>query len=302
METIDIRHFEDTFVIQFGTNATRVNAYTLASTLVAIADAAKAANAALNPGYELEIVVEAVGAGSFKAKIRAVYRGAGNLFSADNLKGIVLGVISAYIYTHTLEPDRDISVTVNTDEVVIQQGDTRVVVPREVHEATKRVEQLPEFRSSVSRAFQAVDNDPEVGYLAVTASMRDANEEQKIPRQRFERLSGNAVFEQPGSREFVETTDVQITRAILERGRKRWQFVWHGVRISAPVSDDRFYDRFFAHEITIAPGDSLQVRLRVRQHRDPDTGILVNDPNGYDVLEVLEHRPRARQENVFVRD
>lgn len=295
MATIDIHQFKDTFVIQFGTDGTRVNAYTLASTLVAIADAAKAANAALNPGYELEVVVEAVGAGSFKTRIRAVYQGAGNLFSAENLKAIVLGVISAYIYTHVLEPNRDVSVTVNENEVVIQQGDTRIVVPREVHEATKRVEQLSEFRSSISRAFQAVENDSEVNYIAVTANMRDADQEQQIPRERFERLSDLAVLEQQGSREFVEITEVQITRAILERGRKRWQFVWRGVRISAPVSDDRFYDRFFAHEVTIAPGDSLQIRLRVRQHRDPDTGILVNDPNGYDVLEVLQHRPRARQ-------
>ncbi len=302
MATIDIREFEDTFVIQFGTDAARVNAYTLASTLVAIADAAKAANAALNPGYELEVVVEAVGPGSFKAKIRAVYQRAGNLFSAENLKAIVLGVISAYIYTHTLEPDRDVSVVVNTTEVVIQQGETRIVVPRDVHKATKRVEQLPEFRSSVSRAFQAVENDPDVDYLAVTADMRDAEPGRKIARQHFERLSDMPVLEQPGSREFVEITDVQITRAILERGRKRWQFVWRGIRISAPVSDDRFYDKFFAHEITVAPGDSLQIRLRVRQHRDPDTGILVNDPNGYDVLEVLQHRPRARQERAHFKE
>ena len=296
MALAEMRHFEDTFVIQFGTSATRINAYTLASTLVALADAAKAANASLNPGYEVEIVVETFGPGSFRAKVRAVYQGAGNLFSKENLKSIVLGVISAYIYSHTLEPSKDVNVTINTAEVVIEQGDTRVVVPREVYDATKRLEGNPEFRDGVSRAFQAIENDPDISYVAVGHSEQDVAEGRRIPRENFHHLSNGALLEQPDSREFIEVTDVQITRAILERGRKRWQFVWRGVRISAPILDDGFYDRFFAHEIAVAPGDALQVRLKVRQVRDSDTGILINDPNGYEVLEVVEHKPRARQQ------
>ena len=106
------------------------------------------------------------------------------------------------------------------------------------------------------------------------------------------------MLDESGSRDFVETTDLQITRAILERGRKRWQFVWRGVRISAPVLDDQFYDRFFARQISIAPGDSLRVNLRVRQNRDPDTGVLLNDPNGYEVLQVLSHQARGWQQPV----
>jgi hypothetical protein len=293
---LDVRHFEDTFVIHFGTDATRINAYTLASTLVALADAAKSANAALNPGYEVEILVETFGPGSFRARIRAIYHGAGNLFSKENLRGVVLGVISAYIYTHTLAPSVDVNVTINTDEVIIEQGGDKVIVPREVYDASKRLEANPEFKSGVSRAFQAIENDPSVHYVAVTSEERDTSPAERIPRKNFRHLSDGAILEQADSREFIEVTDVQITRAILERGRKRWQFVWRGVRISAPVLDHAFYDRFFAHEITVAPGDALQVRLRVKQSRDPDTGILINDPKGYEVVEVIEHRPRARQQ------
>lgn len=282
-------------MIQFGTEATRINAYTLASTLVAIADAAKAANGAINPGYELEIVVEALGQGSFKAKIRAIYQGAGNLFSAQNLQALVIGVISAYIYSHTLEANHDVKVVVETDEVIIEQGNTRIVVPREVHEATRRAEQVPEFKAGVARAFQAAERDPDVKYVSISPTMDELDPDHRIPRERFARLSDVALLEDVEARDFIEIADVQITRAILERGRKRWQFVWRGVRISAPVLDDRFYDKFFAHEITLAPGDSLQVRLKVRQRRDPDTGILINDADGYEVLEVLHHRPRARQ-------
>ena len=43
MKVFDVSKFEDSVVLYFDTSNTRINAYTLASTLVSIADAAKAA-------------------------------------------------------------------------------------------------------------------------------------------------------------------------------------------------------------------------------------------------------------------
>ena len=54
--------------------------------------------------------------------------------------------------------------------------------------------------------------------------------------------------------------------------------------------DDSFYDAFFAHRIRIAPGDSLRVRMLLRQRRLPDLGIFVTD--SYEIVEVLDHIPR----------
>jgi hypothetical protein len=79
MKAVDISQFDDSVVLHFETEGQKINAYTLASILVSLADAAKAANAQLNPGYEVEIVVEALGPGSFRAKIRAFYKKNRNL-------------------------------------------------------------------------------------------------------------------------------------------------------------------------------------------------------------------------------
>src|SRR5574340_502480 len=98
MRVIDVREFESDFVIYFGGEQKRINAYTLASSLVSIADAVKAANSLINPGYDVEVVVEAFGEGSFKAKVRTLYNGASNLFSKDNLKAIAVSVIASYVY------------------------------------------------------------------------------------------------------------------------------------------------------------------------------------------------------------
>lgn len=50
MKIVDISKFEDSVVLYFDTCNTTINAYTLASTLVSIADAAKAANSSINAG------------------------------------------------------------------------------------------------------------------------------------------------------------------------------------------------------------------------------------------------------------
>lgn len=101
MRIVEVAQFEDSVVIHFDTDDTRINAYTLASTLMAFADAAKAANASLNPGSEIEIVVEALGPGSFRAQIRALYSAAKNLFANQLIAGVVIGVIGNYIYERT---------------------------------------------------------------------------------------------------------------------------------------------------------------------------------------------------------
>ena len=69
MPVVNIAAFDDAVVLHFETENHRINAYTLASTLVALADAAKSANASVNPGFDIEVVVEALGPGSFRAKL-----------------------------------------------------------------------------------------------------------------------------------------------------------------------------------------------------------------------------------------
>lgn len=292
MSVVDIRELQKEFVIYFGSEQSRINAYTLATTLVAIADAAKEANSLINPGYEVEVVVEALGSGSFKAKVRAVYAGINNLFSKENLKGIVLGVIASYIYQATLAPGAQVKIIVSDDQVVIEEGDKKIIVPRDVHEAVKQVERSEKFKQSVGRAFRAVEQDPTITSLGIARELADRRPLIEVPRIRFGQVSTDVELEHD-ARELLEVADLQIRRAILERSKRRWEFVWRGVKISAPVLDDRFYDDFFAHRITIAPGDVLQVKMKIFQSKDADTGIFLN--TRYEIIEVVKHIPRMEQ-------
>jgi hypothetical protein len=291
---------EESFVIHFGTQLPRINAYTLASTLVALANAAKVANASTNPGLEIEIVVEALGPGSFKAVIRALYSQAGNLFTVPNVVGgIALNIIASYIFQVTLAPDQNVKVIVNTDEVVIEQGDKKVVVPRAVHDAMKEAEKAPEFRQGVAEAFEAVDRDGSVISLGISSSIADREPTLKVPREAFPHAIKTAAdVRRDEVKDVVEIADLQIMRAIFERKRRRWEFAWRGIRISAPITDDGFNQQFLARKIPLHPGDGLQVHLKVRRYKDPVSGVMVNDPNGYEVVKVLKYIPGQSQSEI----
>ena len=292
MPTVDIARFESSVVIHFDTEDTRINAYTLASTLVALADAAKAANNTLNAGCEIEVVVEALGPGSFRAKIRAIYTASRNLFANQIILGVVIGVLGNYIYERTLSLDNKITVEVKTDEVVIQRGQDRVVVPRNVYEATRKVEKNPQFVGAMSKAFEAVAADEKVKSIGLVETMDSPPPAIPIPREALQSLAIRPV-DDPDSRVVLESAELQIIKAILEKSKRKWEFMWRGIKISAPVVHEQFYVSFFAHNITIAPGDTLQVTLAIKQTRDPDTGIYANI--GYEVIEVHDHIPRIKQ-------
>jgi hypothetical protein len=221
-----------------------------------------------------------------------IHHGASNLFSGEAVRAIVFSVIANFIYQHTLAPKAGVTVNVGATEVVIQQGDTRIVVPRYVHDATPVVARSPLFLRGIESTVRAVEADPDIQSIGFSTDLGQPAPV-PIPRQDFIALPSSLSGNDPDTRDLVEITDIEILRAILDRSRRRWQFVWNGMKIPAPVLDDRFYNEFFAHRITIAPGDRLRVRLRVRQRRSPDVKIYINE--AYEVLEVLQHIPRGRQ-------
>lgn len=299
MAVVDISRFEDSVVIHFNTDDKRINAYTLASTLVSLADAAKAANATLNSGCEIEVVVEALGPGSFRALIRTIYTTSRNLLSNQLVFGLIIGVLGNYIYERTLSLDNKVIVEVKTDEVIIQRGQDRVIVPRQVYDATRKAEKNPQFVKAMTKTFEAVAADEAVNSLGLVESMDSPPPPIPIPRATLQSLAIE-IPQDPDARVITESAELQIVKAILDKSKRKWEFMWRGIKISAPVVHEQFYVQFYAHNITIAPGDTLKVSLAIKQTRDPDTGIYSNI--GYEVVEVHDHLPRIKQVPISVGD
>jgi len=296
MPTINIQELEKSLVIHFNTDDRSINAYTLASTLAAIADAAKYANGSLNPGFEIEIVVEALGPGSFRAQLKALYISSKNLFSNQLLFGLVVGVLGNFIYERTLAVKEQLKVEVFSEEVIISQGSDRVIVPRAVYDSTRKVAQDPQFEKAMSRAFETIANDPKVKSIGLVPTMNSPAPEILISRESL-LLASIQEVDNSDNKIVHEPAEIQIIKAILDKSKRKWEFMWRGFKISAPVTHDKFYSDFFAHDITIAPGDTLKVTLAIKQAKDHDTGIYANI--GYEIIEVHGHTPRIKPAQLF---
>lgn len=292
MSNIEIRRDIDRFVLYFDTPKHEVNAYALATALVGLADAVREANAVVNPGHFVEVVVEALADGSFKATVRTVYTKAKNIFSHTAVQAIIYGIISTHIYEKGIKTESPPIIIIGPDLVTIEIGKDKIIVPKSIYEAKQQLEKSERFNNAVGKMFDAAASDPNVAGIAISENLGDQKPPLIVPRERFAIFQTEQNVDEQ-NREIVEITHVEINRAIMERSRRRWEFFWRGIRISAPILDDRFFDKFFAHEITIAPGDSLHVALRIVQEKNRDTGIYVNVR--YEIAEVYDHVPRLKQ-------
>ena len=292
MATFEVHREVDRFVLYFETPKQEISAYALASALVGLADAVREANATVNPGYRVEVVVEALSPGSFKATVKTVFTHARNLFSGAAVQAVIWGIVSTYIYEKFIKTDLPPKITVSENLVVIEVGNDKIIVPRDIYEAKKQVEKSERFNNAIGKVFDAAASDPNVTGVAFTDGRGESPPAIVIPRDRFMIFQTEHTVDET-SREIIEITQVEINRAILERGKRRWEFFWRGVKIAAPILDERFFNRFFAHEITIAPGDALEVALKIIQEKNPDSGIFVN--KRYEIIEVFDHVPRLKQ-------
>lgn len=291
MAELRIGDFVEGFVLYFETPEERINAYALASALVCLADAAKAANRRLNPsGIDIEIVVEALASGSFRAKIAALMRESG-LFSPQAVGTLILGVLSTYIYEHTLAKHDQVLVQVLTDEVIVTQGETRIVVPRAVHEATQLVAVDPTFTKAIDKMLMSVTIDPRITGLGISQVVDGPPPEIILPRSVLE-IRDAPSEEESKTRTIEEDCNLYIVKAILQKSNRKWEFRWRGINISAPITDQNFYTDFSSHSITIAPGDEFQARLAIKQVRDDFSGVYAN--RSYEVVTVYKHVPKLQ--------
>lgn len=290
MAIIEIPRETDRFVLHFDTERKEINAYALATSLVGLANAIKEANSIVNPGHSIEVVVERLDDGSFRATIKTIVKKAKNIFSNEASKAVIYGLIATWIYDQTLGADKQPTVIVNDGSVEIRSGDTIIIVPREIYEAKKAVEKSQRFENSMGQVFNGAMLDRDVSGLKITPT-GNWPMLPTIQRNQFKALIERHSPDDANT--IIEDTHLEISRAILARGRRKWEFYWRGIRIAAPILDDSFFDDFFAHSITIAPGDVLHAALKIHRRPDPDSGIMINTK--YEVVQVYSHEPRQTQ-------
>jgi hypothetical protein len=288
MATIDLRTFEDEgFVLHFGGRTQEVDALTFGNALVSLAEAIRAINHEVNPGYALEVSIEAVGPGSFRARLRTAKKSLRNLFSGDSARDLVIALLATFLWEKAISPDTPPTITVNIDGVIIEHGNDRIIVPREAFEQKAKVDRSPAVSRHVARSMEILENDPSVTSLGIARGLRDPDPVIEFPREVFPVIRHNAAPPpEDGRRTQDHDAVLAVHKAVFERSARKWEFVWNGFRISAPILDQTFFDRLQTRQISLRQGDAFQAVLRVYQVFDRMSGTWLNE--SYEVIAVGE--------------
>ena len=300
MAVIDLRPLAgDTVVVYFGGPPGSIDALTFGNALIALVDTANAVNELVFPGDDIEIRLEAQADGSFKALLRRTRKGLPGFLGrgAENLFWTFVGAAITYVALGDQRPKVDIK----TDEVIIETGKDRIIVPREVHEKMPNVQRSPEVRASVNQTFRIIQKDQAVesfGMLPRLEPPADKPLPFVIPREDFlAAIEKSAV--PPEQIEKVRTRQVEarliVLKAWVSGANRKWMFEWNGVPISAPIKDEEFLHKVRNHEYLFGSRDALDVELTFKQNFVPSLNVYENDTNSFVVKRVIRTVPRQVQ-------
>jgi hypothetical protein len=295
MAAIRLANFEgDSIVVHFGGPASRIDAYTFANSLIGFADTSRAISSTIDPGQEIEIVIEAYGPGSFRTIVRRIRRDYGGVLSRG-AEQVFWAIVATAIYENVLKRDVQPSITVNTNEVIIIHAHDRVIVPRQVYDAAQNSKKNPAVQDGLERTFRPLEQDKNVTNFGLTSKIDDTEPIVRIPRSEFPLYTSPSVISEVSSTERVrkENARLYILKAWLNHAKRKWSFEWNGVPISAPITDTDFLDRLDRREHLLGAGDALDVEITFKQAYDAGLGVYVNEPDSFFVTKVIRPVPRS---------
>jgi hypothetical protein len=246
----------DQIVIHFGGALTSVDAYTFGNSLIAFADTIRAVNGVLNPEQNIEVRLEAVGPGSFRAVIKRLKKGLGGFF-ARGAEAVFWGIIATLIYENLLKRDPHTTIRVEPNEVIIEKGGDTIIIPRTIYDQMPAVRTSPEVQKNLSRTFQVIEEDSAIENFGMTPNLQDEKPLVQVSRTEFLVLAQTdyalEVTEDTRSRVRTERVRLVILKAWFVSGNRKWSFEWNGVPLSAPIMDQTFFDKLASREIEVVP-------------------------------------------------
>lgn len=279
------------FVFHFGGRTNEINAFTFAQSTLAFSKALKEINYQLTPNFDLMISIEALGPGSFRALFRTGSKDTQHVLTGC-VREILIGLLVCFIF-EKLNPSQT-NIIVTDGSYVVERGNDRIVLPKSVIEAKKSLQNPQAVQKHISMAFTALDQDDAITEFGITKDLADKKPFLSFPREEFGKLS-EEVIEVPAEKErFIQQpAQLVVLKAILERSDRKWQFVWDGFKISAPIKDKTFFDRLARREFEFGQGDILDGVLGIYQVFDDVSGVYINQK--YEIVLVNRRRPGPKQ-------
>jgi len=284
------------FKIKFDGQQHQVDANVLISSLIHTTTIVQEVNRYLNSGKKIEIKVKALEKGSFLCHIELIETALDslkNLLTKDNIEvgsaivGTLVGLIELKKFLKGKKPTK-----------VQPEGDTTRIVNKDgnvfiIENATFNIyENSPVVKDALALNFDALNNDPAITGYEIT----DKNEKPlvRVSKNEFTDLSQKSEEIEEGERKLIEAATVNVVRVSFEESLK-WDFYYRGIKISAKISDPKFYELIDKGE-AFAKGDILEVELQISQKFDESVNTFVT--KSYQVNKIIRHLSRNEQQKI----
>lgn len=299
MTTVDLRNFKnsDGFVLHFGGRPNEVDTYTFANALVAFSDTFRELNGQVNPGQSIELRLEAVGPGSFRGKVKGVPK---SIVDALKFAGnvAVLPLLMSFVYDHYIDDDT-FEIEVNDDYVVIVQGGDRTIIPRDAYEASQQLPAPERVHEQMNRAIDAIEEDPSVESFGLAINLDDEAPTVDLGRDTWGTIRDlrKRAVDDPKTKVIHEEVTLSILKAIFSKTRRKWEFVWRGVKVSAFIDDPVFVAELMSGRQKIGNGDAVKCILDIGQEWSETDRVWLN--TSYAISKVIEYIPSGENGDLF---
>ncbi len=287
------RNNESDFKIKFDGQQNQVDAQILISSLIHTTTVIQELNKNLNTGKNIEIKVKALEKGSFLIHlelIESMMDSVLNFLNKENIifaSAIISGLVGLIEIKKHLKGKKPKDLKADGSNVIIINENNNVL---NISSTIFSIyENNPTINDAISQNFDIIDNDPAISAFEITN--KDEVPYVRIEREDFKDLSIKSEFIDKNSKNFIELTRLNIVRVSFEENLK-WDFYYRGNKISARISDPKFYELIDKGE-SFAKGDTLEVELQINQIFEDSVNTFIN--KSYQVNRILNHFKRDEQ-------
>lgn len=309
MDRIDLTQFdEDGFTIKLVGPPGLIAVDTLIETLAGFSQSLEAIGDAVDPHYSVEVLVDRIAPGSVEIGVRVKRRrqkGARSGTAAMVTSTVIIGLFTNFLYDQ-IKPQEKCAVDVGAHTVTVKGDNCEVTVSREAHDLMPRIEGNPNVAAGIERALRATKKDRAVQSVGIAARpgappaviVTRRNFDQTLRRLDQQRelfdgarsvlMAGKALSVVPERRTRTIRADLTVIKAVLLRSRRKWQFNWQGINVSAKIVDAHFFDQLETRSLALRQGDALDADLEIKQRFIPDAKVWENE--SYTVTKVYKVR------------
>lgn len=281
-------------LLYFNIEGQGLDAQTFGNALLTFDELYRAINAIVNPGNEIEVDFISSDQGSIRAILRAVKKDAKTLLHAP-ITMIVFPILISIIVNKITSDS--VKIVVNDNSYVVEYGSEKIILPRETSKTVERVDGDANVRRTVRKFFSVVESDPTVKSVDFRSPKVPSQPIVPITRDQFaflRELPELSFPELPKHREqpYFRVPVVVLT-AVLEKSKRKWQFLWNGHKISADIRDEGFFEKLATHEYEFGQGDTLFVDLIAEQELNTFVGAYEN--KSFYISKVHKHSKGPKQ-------